>query len=362
MTDNRNRWRILDELLGAGEPVSTEAIFRTWENHGFPVRYGTEGKTLQERYEITLRQDLYKFKKVYKEAGYNNPLLIISTSIHDRRRRFYQYADPGFSIMPLLGERYSKADWKVIDHALEQLFEIIPEELADKINFFVNGRIDSFRNGDSFVDWSDNPQLLGYDMLPRLYRYVKQKQPVLLSFAMFNQSADQFVLHPYLLKEYNGRWYCLGYREDQQMLWPISVDRIKKGSICAIDVPFREFTHTSCASAIEYFSNIIGVTKEYNDVTARDFLVSDKEYEVILKISSKREWMYITTNPIHHSQRTIEDFSETTGEGRVSISVICNIEMYNTILARGGNVQIESPDFARGTIRSMIKEMSALYL
>ena len=361
MTENRKRWRILDELLGVGEPVSTEEIFKAWENHGFTVRYGTEGKTLQERYEITLRQDLFKFKSVYRDAGYNNPLLIISTSPQDRRRRLYQYADPGFSIMPLLGEKYTKANWKIIDDTLEQLFEIIPEKLADKINFFVNGHIDSFRGDDVFVDWSDNPLLLGYDMLPLLYRYVKLKKPIQVSFAMFDQNAELFILHPYLLKEYNGRWHCFGYREDKQMFWPVSVDRIKIGSIRVADVPFKPFSHLSDSTPLDYFQNIIGVTKEYNEVTARDFYVTPNEHEVVLKVTSKRAWMYLITNPIHSTQRIIEDFSKETCEGRVSITVICNIEMYNEILSRGRDIQIESPSFARSIISSMIKDMASLY-
>lgn len=361
MLENRNRWRILDELLGAGEPVSTEEIFKAWEDHRFTARYGTDGKSLQERYEITLRQDLYKFKSIYRDAGYNSPLLIIATSSQDRRRRFYQYANPGFSIMPLLGEKYTKANWRIIDDTLEQLFEIIPKELADKINFFVNGRIDSFRGGDAIVDWPDNPLLLGYDMLPRLYRYVKLKKPIQVCFALFDQKEELFTLHPYLLKEYNGRWYCLGFREDKKMLWPVSVDRIKIGSIRVADVPFKPFPHQSYSTPLDYFQNIIGVTKEYNEVTSRDFYVTPYEEEVVLKITSKLAWMYLITNPIHSTQRIIADFSEETCEGKVSITVICNIEMYNEILSRGRDIQIESPSSARSIISSMIKDMASLY-
>ena len=361
MAENRIRWRILDELLGAGKPVSTEDIFKEWDKHGIPVRFGTEDKTLQEKYEITLRQDLFKFRKIYKEAGLEKPLLLESNSNKDKRKRTYQYAEPDFSIMPFLGEKYTKANWKEIDDALTRLFQLIPQELAEQIDFYVNGRIDAYKETGTFVDWSDNPQLLGYDMLPKLYKYVKRKQPVQISFAMFNSPAERFILHPYLLKEYNGRWYCFGFREDKQLLWPVSVDRIKAGSIREADVPFKAFSHLSDSTPWDYFSNIIGVTKEYNEVSARDFYVSDKEYEIILKVTSYREWKYLVTNPIHRSQRVLTEYNTDKQEGKISISVICNIEMYNTILSRGRNVQIESPAFARDIISSMVKDIDLLY-
>lgn len=361
MKENRIRWRILDKLLGSEIPVSSADIFSEWERSGLSKRYGTEGKTTQEQYEITLRQDLFKFKKIYKEAGHSGPLLVESVCEEDKRRRTYRYADPGFSIMPLIGEKYTKANWKSIDDALAQLYQLIPDELAEQINFFVNGRIDCFRGEGATVDWSDNPQLLGYSMLPRLYRYVKSRQPFSVSFTLFGQPTEQFITHPYLLKEYQGRWYCLGFREDKKMLWPISVDRIKQGSIIPADVPFKEFDSASCSSAADYFSNVIGVTKEYNEITKKDFLVTKEEQEITLKVTSETEWMYLITNPIHRSQQIISDYDAVANEGKLSFKVICNIEMYRTILSRGTHIQIESPDFAREIIKAMISELYAGY-
>jgi predicted DNA-binding transcriptional regulator YafY len=361
MKDNRFRWKILDSLLGSGHPVSSEDIFREWERKGVSRRFGSDLNSLQDQYEVTLRQDLFKFRKAYKESGFDGELLEESFSANDKRRKSYRYKEEGFSILPLLREKYTKAHWKEIDNSLSQLFQIIPESLADQIDFLVNSRLDTIKNSSTYVEWPDNPQLLGYEMLPTLYKVVKRHQPIQISFAMFDQPTEQFILHPYLLKEYNGRWYCLGYREDQKRLWPVSVDRIKQGSIHPVDVPFRSFYSPSASSPSEYFKNVIGVTKEYNEVTAKDFYVSDGEYEVKLKVSSKREWMYLVTNPIHNSQRVISDYDEDKNEGLISIKVICNIEMYNTILSRGRHVQIVSPPFAREVISSMVKDMASLY-
>lgn len=362
MKDNKKRWKILDGLLGAQVPVSSEEIFKTWAQESIAPRYDSRDKSLQEQYSLTLRQDLCKFEQIYKNAGFDNPLLKRIKSEKDERKRSYQYAEKGFSIMPYIAEKYTKAHWKSIDDSLSQLFQNLPERLAAKINFMVNSRIDIFRDSEIFVEWPDNPQLRGYDLLPELYGYVKRRQPLQIGFAMFDSSDEAFIFHPYLLKEYNGRWYCLGYREDKKMLWPISVDRIKPGSVRPIDkVCFVEFHSESCDAASKYFSNVIGVTKEYNEESARDFYVSDKEYDIVLKVTSRREWMYLITNPIHSSQKELSDYDEKKQEGRIMIRVICNIEMYNTILSWGRHVQIEKPFFAREIIKSMVKDMAALY-
>lgn len=361
MKENRIRWKILDSLLGSGHPVTSEEIFKEWGRNGISRRYGSDTNSLQDQYEVTLRQDLFKFRKAFKEAGHIGELLEESFSSKDKRRKAYRYKEDNFSIMPLLREKYTNAHWKEIDNSLSLLFQLIPESLADQIDFFVNSRLDPIRSSTAYVEWPDNPQLLGYDLLPALYKYVKHRQPIFVSFAMFDQPSEQFILHPYLLKEYNGRWYCFGYREDRKMLWPVSVDRIRKGSIKQADVAFKEFDSQPYSTPQEYFRNIIGVTKEYNEVTAKEFYVSDGEYDVVLKITSKREWMYLITNPIHNSQVIISDFDEDKNEGLVSITVICNIEMYNTILSRGRNVQIERPLFARKVISSMVKDMASLY-
>ena len=81
MKENRIRWKLLDSLLRAGYPVTSEEIFREWERNGVSRRYGSDANSLQDQYEITLRQDLFKFRKAYKEAvkmGYDTKVVASS--------------------------------------------------------------------------------------------------------------------------------------------------------------------------------------------------------------------------------------------------------------------------------------------
>ena len=99
MKENRIRWKLLDSLLRAGYPVTSEEIFREWERNGVSRRYGSDANSLQDQYEITLRQDLFKFRKAYKEAGYDGELLEESCSAKDKRRKTYRYKEDGFTII-----------------------------------------------------------------------------------------------------------------------------------------------------------------------------------------------------------------------------------------------------------------------
>ena len=126
----------------------------------------------------------------------------------------------------------------------------------------------------------------------------------------------------------NACWlYCI---------WPISVDRVTPGSVKAENVHFRDYPENSSPEL--YFNNIIGVTRNYNETTAKDFMVADREYEIRIGLHSFRAWMYLVTNPIHHSQTIVQDFDSNQDYGSVSIRVIPNIEMYQTILGLGKDV------------------------
>ena len=102
---------------------------------------------------------------------------------------------------------------------------------------------------------------------------------------MFNSPVIKCILHPYLLKEYLGRWYCLGYREDNGEIWPMAVDRMIAESLAPAMVPFIDFP-VKGISQEKYFDNIIGVTKEYNANTAKDYLLTKEEHKVVLGIFS----------------------------------------------------------------------------
>lgn len=358
-TDNRKRWEILDYMLSSNG-VAADDIFLEWKNKGILPKSYSENKSLREQYELTLRQDLYKFRNIYKDSGLTGPLLDDNGGLMgDGRKKFYRYSRKGWSIIPLILSKFTRSEWHALDQAMEKLKKDLPKAMSEQIDFLVMSRLNSMRGRTKTVDWPDVNNKLGFEMLSTLHDCIIKKQPVRIEFSLFGEKPENFLLHPYMLKEYNGRWYCLGYREDKKEIWPISVDRVTPGSIKAENVQYKKYP--GLGSPEFHFDNIIGVTKIYNETTARDYMVADGEYEVRLGIHSYRAWMYLITNPIHHSQAIFQDFDSNKKYGSVIIRVIPNIEMYQTILRRGRDICIETPLFARQNLKQMIDDIAKLY-
>ena len=111
----------------------------------------------------------------------------------------------------------------------------------------------------------------------------------------------------------------------------------------------------------EYFDNIIGVTKEYNTNTAKDYLLTKEEYKVVLGIFSSKTWGIVNTRPLHRSQRVEMEFDRGKSYGEISITVIINIEMYLSILSIGRDISIVRPTFAKAEMLKMLKDIMSNY-
>lgn len=358
--DNRKRWELMDGLFQRGTAVSADEVFSDWEKNGVEPKYSSRNKSVREKYELTFRQDIHHFKRIYAESDLEGPLFIEARNQTDSRKKTYKYSRNHWSIMPLINEKYAKSEWRALESSITKLKKELSTSAADKLAFLVESRIDVLRGGKKLVDWSDNTILKGYNILPSLYKSVKIRQPISFEFKMFNSPVIKCILHPYLLKEYLGRWYCLGYREDDGEIWPMAVDRMIAESLAPAMVPFIDFP-VKGISQEEYFDNIIGVTKEYNANTAKDYLLTKEEHKVVLGIFSSKTWGIVNSRPLHHSQKVEMEFDQTKSYGEISITVIINIEMYLSILSIGRDISIVQPTFAREKMKKMLDDILSNY-
>lgn len=357
--NNKKRWEILDRMLGQGEPVTSDDVYTEWSANGIRPKNGDARQQINSQYALLFRQDLLSFQKAYEECGLGtepfSDLFIKGFDPEDSRKRTYMYSRPSFSIMPCFNERYSRSDWAKLDGVLNSLGSTLPETMAAKVDFLVRSRLDVIRGESGLVDWSESTRAYGYDIAPEIYRYVRTKTPFLCEYG---NNREKIVVHPYLMKKYRNHWYCFGYRPDKQELWPVSLSGILFGSVRPKkDEKFIEYTGEMDGSRIAYFDNCIGVTKEYNENTAKNYLVSEKEYDIVLGIHDPKVWWYLNADPIHPSMKVVQHYSREKEYGRVSFRVITNREMYKNLLYLGPGVVVESPSFARDIMKQMISDM-----
>lgn len=241
------------------------------------------------------------------------------------KRIYFRYSDKDFSIdsMPL-----STQGWAQIQLALDLLTQIdgVPDILnLSKIEEFSEGRL-KINEKKKVLKFDVNPFLRGMNHFKILLNAVKNETVVSIDYSPFNtDKIDSYLFHPYLLKQFNKRWFCIGYNEmNKNMFWTIALDRIK--SVTLSTQPYR----INNIDWDDYFADIIGVTN----------FIEAKTQEVKIEVSDRvRE--YILTKPLHGSQ------SQKIEGNIVTLRVKLNKELENSLLDYLGDIKILQPESLR---------------
>lgn len=192
----------------------------------------------------------------------------------------------------------------------------------------------------NLIGFEQNRDLQGLRYLPEITNCVIKKMPINIQYHPFGKNPIQWTIHPYYLKQYNNRWFLLGYNTDFSDLSILPLDRIE--GIELADVPFirnKDFDFDT------YFYDVIGVSIE-----------KGKQVEhVRLKFSPSR-LPYVLSKPIHQSQEI-----ENESEGIISIDVIPNKELLSELIWFRDDVEVLSPVSLREEIKEIIAEMYQKY-
>lgn len=162
------------------------------------------------------------------------------------------------------------------------------------------------------------------------------------------------LVSPYLLKEYNRRWYIIAGAQDTGRILNFALDRL-----VAVDVK-PGLHYKPCEEDLtDRFDEIIGVT--YN---------TEKPLTQILLWASDEVKGFIHTKPLHGSQRNVKvEIAEKLHrlypslEGGDFFTIECreNMELIRELTAWGAGLLVLTPVSLRETIINLIKEMTSNY-
>lgn len=179
------------------------------------------------------------------------------------------------------------------------------------------------------ISFSHNPYLQNSTLLGTLFDIISNEVVIKLSYHTFSdETIRSIVFHPYLLKQYNDRWYLLGAADIDMVILHFPLDRIDNVE------PLPERKYVNCTDDLsERFEDIVGVTY-YKDLPVEHILcwVSDK---------SKG---YIETKPIHGSYTPQKgeaelqfrrDFPQLQGGLFFTLDCINNFELVRELCSYG---------------------------
>ena len=244
-------------------------------------------------------------------------------------RKYYRYSDPEYSISNRpLTEQDVIALNRTID-LLKQFDEFDPyHEMVDVVNR-LQDKVATAINRKRIVDFERNPDLKGLSFLNSLYDAIANKIAVNISYRSFNsREQKEYIIFPYLLKEYRNRWFVFGCRAGDLKLYNLALDRIMEFHLCP-DIPFQENQDFS----EDYFKDMIGVTKyERLEKATVSFIVNNENAS------------YILTKPIHSSQRLVSKNKEDGSMTFELQDIVINPELVKEFLGLGAGVKILAPN------------------
>ena len=140
------------------------------------------------------------------------------------------------------------------------------------------------------ISFSNNPYLQNSNLLGTLFDNISNGVVIRLSYHTFLDATIRSIdFHPYLLKQYNDRWFLLGAADSDHKILNFALDRIDKVE------PLPEKKYVECSEELsERFEDIVGVT-----------LYEERSIEHILLWVSDISKDYIDTKPIHGSYTPI---------------------------------------------------------
>lgn len=283
-----------------------------------------------------LRSDINAIRKMLPEGVYLDALP------YEGKQCYYRYSEKDFSIYK---NDLSVAEVQNLRTTIEMLskYRGLPsngwlEEVVSnlEIRFGVKG------NAENLIAFGQNEQLKGIEYLSDIIDATINHQPLEIDYISANGNYHKHILHPYFVKQYNGRWYLFGLDNDEERIKNLAFDRIQ--NIANSNHVFRK---NETIDFNTYFDNVVGVTVPY---TTEAELV-----DIILKFSPKR-FKYVTSKPIHKSQVTISEEDCT-----ISLRLYNTLELEQQIFSFGPDVEVVSPVWFRDKFAEKIAECMKKY-
>lgn len=264
------------------------------------------------------------------EQGWSVPL----EKFKDGRTTYYRYSEKGYSIN---NQPLTDAEVSQLKEAMLMLTRFKGMPSFEWIGEIISRLEDKFHlvgNTASVIGFEQNQYLKGLEFLSEIFNSIVNHQCLRILYNNFKGEEKVWIIHPYYLKQYNTRWFLFGMNNEYRNITNVPLDRIvaiyqAPVEYVATDIDFEE-----------YFDDVIGVT-----------FPKDKNLEAVQLKFSESRFPYVTSKPIHWSQKIIDV------ENRIiEIDVIPNNELTALLLSYGSDVEVIAPESVRNGIKFITQE------
>ncbi len=265
-------------------------------------------------------------------------------------RRCIRYENPSFTIFRKeLSEEESNLILEVLN-TIGQFDGLAHFEWLDRFKIGLG-----LKKRPRIISFSNNPYLQNSNLLGVLFDNISNQVVVQLKYHTFiDKETKEIIFHPYLLKQYNNRWYLIGAADEDGKILNFALDRID--AVTALP----EIKYKTCNEDLsERFEDIIGVT-----------LYEGRNIEHILFWVSDQSKNYVETKPLHGSQcqykgeqeeKYHSQYPSLTEGAFFYIDCIPNYELIRELCSFGKELIVLSPSSIQDDIFNRIKSMFDSY-
>lgn len=289
--------------------------------------------------EVSLRQIREDIKYMRDRVTYDAP---IKAYQYDGKKCYYRYEDSDFTIF---NNELSVDDINKLQSTIDMLgrfrgsaANVWLEEVISNLEY----RFGLKSNSEYLVSFEQNEQLRGIEHLAEIIDSTVNHQVLEIVYLTFRGKEISMVIHPYYVKQYNGRWFLYGLNEELDKISNLALDRIQ--SFHKSSIPFKKNDKYDFST---YYDDVIGVTIPNDDV---------KKQTIGLRFSSNR-FPYVVSKPIHKSQIIVDE-----SNGEIEIQVRPTRELDQQIFSFIPDVEVLYPEWYRQQIREKIEENLKKYL
>lgn len=325
------RYRLIDNRMTIRHkpaPTLQELVDYVSEKMGMPISVASIQKDIYAmRYDASL--------------GFNAPIE------YDNYKKGYVYTDPSYSItnIPVAEEDLQGLEMAI--GILEQFKDIpaikIFEDAITKIAASVKQSREKV-SGSSILLLDRPLRYKGIEFMSDIVEAIHGRNELRLQYQSFtSKEPKKHTVHPYFIKEYNGRMYLIAkdiHPVKESKFLTFAFDRMH--DVIKMNRTFREDE----VDKENYFRATIGIS-----------LPGSAPEKIELQFDPAQS-NYLKSQPLHHSQVILKD---TAKEFCIAIEVILNYELKALLLSFGDKLKVIKPKALAEEMKDVAQRMLALY-
>jgi len=284
----------------------------------------------------TIQKDLHDMR-YSEEVGLYAPIE------YNQSKKGYYYDDEHFSISKLPLKEEERQVIELVANMLSRYenipmfhnFKHVTQKIFDALNIHSGVENDEFL--EDAIQFDTYPEARGNQWLSPISQAIRSYKKVSLAYKPFGtDKLNKRLVHPYILKEFKGRWYLIGISETVNEIRTYALDRIESLELEGDSFPFDDQFDRR-----KYFEYSFGI---YN--------FKDRNPQEIQLEFDRIQGLYVLNRPIHPTQELVKKDEKKIV---ISLRLFVSEDLIMELLSYGEKVKILKPSSLKDEVLRRVK-------